>query len=84
LRRPATGRSPTRWTIEVADGHAGVHPGGADDPALTIRYGLADFVRVAAGLVDPAVPLLEDRASISGDLALAARLPEIFRAPRPR
>jgi hypothetical protein len=30
------------------------------------------------------VPLLEDRASISGDLALAARLPEIFRAPRPR
>jgi alkanesulfonate monooxygenase SsuD/methylene tetrahydromethanopterin reductase-like flavin-dependent oxidoreductase (luciferase family) len=83
LARPATGAPPTRWTIEVSDGHASAVPGGRDDPALTIRFQLADFVRVAAGKLDPAAPLLEDRASFEGDFALAARLPEMFGAPSP-
>jgi alkanesulfonate monooxygenase SsuD/methylene tetrahydromethanopterin reductase-like flavin-dependent oxidoreductase (luciferase family) len=83
LARPATGAPPTRWTIEVSDGRATATAGGADDPALTVRFRLADFVRVAAGKLDPAAPLLEDRASFEGDFALAARLPEMFGAPSP-
>jgi SCP-2 sterol transfer family len=83
LQRPATARPSTRWTIEVAGGHATARPGAAAEPALTLRIRLADFVRIAAGLLDPAIPLLHDRATLDGDLGLAARLPEIFRAPRP-
>jgi len=83
LSRPATGSGPVRWTILVQDGHASAQPGGAADPKLTVRYQLSDFLRIAAGTIDPAVPLLEDRASFEGEFALAARLPEMFGAPSP-
>ena len=83
LARPATNSSPTRWTIEVTNGSASARPGATSDAALTIRFNLADFVRIAAGTIDPAKPLLEDRASFEGDFALAVRLPEMFGAPSP-
>jgi hypothetical protein len=80
LARPATAGEPLLWTIEVVDGRASARPGTTPDPALTVRFPLGDFLRVAAGLLDPAVPLLEDRATLEGDLAVAARLPEMFAA----
>jgi len=83
LSRPATGSPPTSWTIAVSDGHAAASAGGTDDAALIVRFRLADFVRIAAGKMDPAAPLLENRASFEGDFALAARLPEMFGAPSP-
>jgi len=83
LARPATGATPARWTIEVSDGQASASPGDAPDPALTVRFELADFVRIAAGVLDPATPLLQNRASFEGDFTLAARLPEMFGAPSP-
>ncbi len=83
LQRPATGAPPARWTIEVVDGRATARPGGRDDAALTLRFRLSDFMRIAAGTIDPAEPLLRDRAAFEGDFALAARLPEMFGAPSP-
>jgi hypothetical protein len=83
LRRPESSRPPRLWTLEVLGGRAKARPAGAPSPALTIRIRLADFVRIAAGTLDPALPLLRNRGSITGDLALAARVPEMFRAPRP-
>jgi alkanesulfonate monooxygenase SsuD/methylene tetrahydromethanopterin reductase-like flavin-dependent oxidoreductase (luciferase family) len=83
LTRDATRAQPTHWTIEVMDGQAAARPGRAADAALTVRFGLADFVRIAAGKLDPALPLLEKRASFEGDFGLAARLPEMFGAPSP-
>jgi hypothetical protein len=65
----------------VSDGHATARPGASADAALRLRFDLADFVRIAAGTLDPAVPLMADRASFDGDFALAARLPEMFGAP---
>jgi hypothetical protein len=84
LSRPETERPPAKWTIEVLPGRAIARPGSVEDPVLTIRYRLADFVRVAAGLTDPATPMLRNRASFDGDFGLAVRLPEMFGAPRPR
>jgi hypothetical protein len=45
---------------------------------------VADFLRAAVGAIDPAESVLRNRATVKGDLAVAARLPEMFRAPRPR
>jgi hypothetical protein len=81
LARPATGSTPLVWSINVLDGEASARRGAAAAPALTIRYALADFIKMAAGTVDPAIPVLENRAAFDGDLALAARLPEMFGAP---
>jgi hypothetical protein len=84
LLRPETRRPAVRWTVEVRDGRAFAHPGSAEDPALTLRVRLADFIRIAAGTLDPVVPMLQNRATFEGDLGLAVRLPEMFGAPRPR
>jgi hypothetical protein len=83
LARPATGAPATRWTIEVLDGRAVAHAGGSDEAALRLRFDLADFIRIAAGTMDPAAPLLADRASFEGDFAVAVRLGEMFGGPSP-
>ncbi len=83
LTRPATGRAPLTWTIQIANGSASARRGAPPDPSLTVRYALADFMRMAAGTLDPATPILENRAQFEGDLALAARLPEMFGAASP-
>ena len=80
LQRPATGGPPLRWTVEVANGRARARRGGAEDAVLKLRLTLADFVRIGAGTVDPALPVLQGRASFQGDFGLAVRLPEMFRA----
>jgi hypothetical protein len=86
LTRPVTGGGSAAWIIEVLDGHAVARPGApaADGVALTLRMPMADFLRVAGGVIDPAEPLLSGRATLVGDLGLAARLAEMFGAPRPR
>jgi alkanesulfonate monooxygenase SsuD/methylene tetrahydromethanopterin reductase-like flavin-dependent oxidoreductase (luciferase family) len=81
LARPAAQEPPARWTIHVHNGRATAHQGADSNAKLTIRFTLADFVRIAAGAIDPAEPLLADRASFDGDFALAAKLPEMFGAP---
>jgi hypothetical protein len=78
LRRPATGAPPLRWTVEVSGRRARARPGAAERPALNLRVTLADFVRIGAGTIDPATPVLQGRASFEGDFGLAVRLPEMF------
>jgi hypothetical protein len=83
LTLPATGAKPRRFALRVDGGRAHVLDAAEVDgePAASLSLPLADFVRIAAGRIDPVEPLLHGRASISGDLALAARLPEMFGAP---
>ena len=83
LARGATGSAPAVWTIEIAGGRAAARPGPAADPALIVRFQLADFMRIAAGTLDPAQPLLENRASFEGNFNLAVKLPEMFGAASP-
>jgi SCP-2 sterol transfer family protein len=80
LRRPATGASPLRWTIEISGRRARARRGLSDDAAVRLRLSLADFIRIGAGTLDPAIPVLQGRASFQGDFGLAVRLPEMFGA----
>ncbi len=74
----ATATETAVWTVQIAAGRARARRGPAGAPALTLRLRLADFMRVIAGELDPAQPLLENRAEIEGELAVAVRLPEMF------
>jgi alkanesulfonate monooxygenase SsuD/methylene tetrahydromethanopterin reductase-like flavin-dependent oxidoreductase (luciferase family) len=67
-----------RWVVEIADGRASARPGSAADPALTVRAGLADFVRLAAREAYGPQLLLAGAIEIEGDFALAGRLSEMF------
>jgi alkanesulfonate monooxygenase SsuD/methylene tetrahydromethanopterin reductase-like flavin-dependent oxidoreductase (luciferase family)/putative sterol carrier protein len=69
------------WTITLGPERASVRPGTASAPALTLKLGLVDFVRIAGGDLDPGKALLTGRMDLEGDLAIAARLGEMFGQP---
>jgi alkanesulfonate monooxygenase SsuD/methylene tetrahydromethanopterin reductase-like flavin-dependent oxidoreductase (luciferase family)/putative sterol carrier protein len=69
------------WTVTLGPDHASVRPGTASAPALTLKLGVVDFVRMAGGDLDPGKALLTGRMDMAGDLAVAARLGEMFGQP---
>jgi alkanesulfonate monooxygenase SsuD/methylene tetrahydromethanopterin reductase-like flavin-dependent oxidoreductase (luciferase family) len=69
------------WTVTLGPEVATVRPGTADAPALTLKLGVVDFVRMAGGDLDPGKALLTGRLDMEGDLAIAARLGEMFGQP---
>ena len=69
------------WTVTLGPERADVRPGTANAPALTLKLGVVDFVRMAGGDLDPGKALLTGRMDMEGDLAIAARLGEMFGQP---
>lgn len=66
------------WGVRITPTAATVAPGPVVEPALTLQLGLADFLRLAAGELDPARLLLGGRLDLRGDFALAMRLGPMF------
>jgi alkanesulfonate monooxygenase SsuD/methylene tetrahydromethanopterin reductase-like flavin-dependent oxidoreductase (luciferase family) len=69
------------WTVAIEGERASSRPGPARAPALKVATGVADFVRIAGRDLDPGKALLTGRLDLEGDLALAARLGEMFGQP---
>jgi alkanesulfonate monooxygenase SsuD/methylene tetrahydromethanopterin reductase-like flavin-dependent oxidoreductase (luciferase family)/putative sterol carrier protein len=69
------------WTVTLGPEGASVRPATASAPALTLKLGVVDFVRIAGGDLDPGKALLTGRMDMEGDLAIAARLGEMFGQP---
>ncbi len=74
--------APWRWAIEVdsGTGHARLLEPAPLDAAVTIHFGLAEWVRVVAGVQDPLTAMVAGRCSIEGDVTLAVRLEAMFGA----
>ena len=72
--------SPARWAIRVKDGAARAVPGSNGSAAVTFRLSVPDFARLVAEEADPQELLFSGRFQVEGDLALAARVPEMFGA----
>ena len=66
------------WAMTIADGEAHATPGAADKPKLVVRAPLPVFLRVAAGELNGGLALMEGKIRLKGDLAVAARLGEMF------
>jgi alkanesulfonate monooxygenase SsuD/methylene tetrahydromethanopterin reductase-like flavin-dependent oxidoreductase (luciferase family)/putative sterol carrier protein len=75
-RRP--GGVSRAWTIEVTGEHARVREGKAVRPAVTIAVGLADFIRLVTGATSPFDLIAAGTLAIEGDMAVAARLGDMF------
>jgi len=78
----APAEAPWRWAIEV-DSNAGrarlLEPAPLE-AALTIRAGLADWVRVSAGVQEAVTAMAMGRFSVEGDVILAVRMEAMFGA----
>jgi len=75
--------SARTWTVSCGADGARARAAAAPDPGLTIKLGVADFLRVAAGELDPAKALLSGRLDLEGDFAVAMRLSAMFGQPSP-
>jgi hypothetical protein len=71
-------REPDHWTITIVGDKATARRGKASAPAVSVRIGLADFVRVAAGDMNPVKAMLSGRIEVEGDVTVAGRLVEMF------
>jgi SCP-2 sterol transfer family protein len=72
--------SPWRWAIEVdaEAGRAALLEPAPLDAAVTIHIGLAEWVRVLAGVDDALTAMVSGRCSIEGDVILAVRQEAMF------
>jgi class 3 adenylate cyclase/tetratricopeptide (TPR) repeat protein len=72
--------APWRWAIEVDSdrGRARLLEPAPLDAAVTVHFGLADWVQIAAGLQDPFTSIVAGRCSVEGDVRLAIRLEAMF------
>jgi 3-(3-hydroxy-phenyl)propionate hydroxylase len=73
----------TSWTVKAVGDRAFARRGAATAPALVVRIGLPDFLRMAAGEVDQVQLLKARRVGLMGDGLLAARLGPMFGRPAP-
>ena len=69
------------WTVTCGPEQARAREAAAPGPDLTVKVGVADFIRVAGRDLDPAKALLTGRMDLEGDFAVATRLGEMFGQP---
>ncbi len=74
--------APWRWAIEVdsVGGRARVLEPAPLEAAVTIHAGLAEWVRVSAGVENAITAMAAGRFSVEGDVILASRLEAMFGA----
>jgi len=71
------------WVIEITRERARVRGGRAARPAVTIAVGLADFIRLATGGTNAFDLIAAGKLTIDGDMAVAARLGDMFGGESP-
>jgi alkanesulfonate monooxygenase SsuD/methylene tetrahydromethanopterin reductase-like flavin-dependent oxidoreductase (luciferase family) len=83
LTHGGDGGRPDVWTVRIKGRRATVRRVESPNPAIRLRMAIPDFMRVVTREVDPALPLLQGRIAVEGDLRLAPRLGEMFGQPSP-
>ena len=71
------------WTVQITPTQAIPIAGRLADSALTLKVGLADFIRIIAGELKPVDLVMSGRMQLEGDFMLAAKLGPMFGEPAP-
>lgn len=75
--------TPARWRLRVDGTRVTASRDDSATPAVRVRIGLVDFARIIGGELNPALPMMEGRIGVEGDLGVALRLIEMFGGPSP-
>jgi putative sterol carrier protein len=70
------------WAMRIADGRCEVEPGRAESPRVTIRIGLADFLRLITGKANGMQLFMTGKLKVSGDLFFAQTYQGWFDRPQ--
>ncbi len=77
------GGSPRAWTIAISGERAGVRAGRPQHAAVTIGVGVADFIRLVTGGTNAFDLIAAGKLTLDGDMAVAARLGDMFAGESP-
>ena len=72
---------PRQFLMRVADGRCQTERGSAENPRVTIRIGLADFLRLVAGRLNGMQAFMSGKLKVSGDLFFAQTYQAWFNRP---
>jgi len=69
------------YNMRIADGHCEVGQGRAESPRVTLRIGLADFLRLLTGKANGMQLFMTGKLKVSGDLFFAQTYQAWFDRP---
>lgn len=69
---------PDTWTVHIDGDDTSARQGPSTDPLLTLRLGIADFVRLLGGELGSWDALVSRRMRMDGDMTVAMRLEDLF------
>lgn len=69
------------WTIMIVDRKATARPGFASDPKVTVSVSAPDLARLAVREIDRGQALVTGQLQVTGDIAFAQQLPDMFGEP---
>ncbi len=70
-----------QWTVKIADGTCTTSEGPADDPRLTLKIGLTDFVRLIFQQADGTQLFMSGKLKLQGDMMFAMQMQGFFERP---
>jgi putative sterol carrier protein len=72
------GDAPGEWWLKADRGEASTGPGLMPSADITVEAGSEDFLDLVEGRLEPLAAILGGKVKLSGNLALAQKLPSLF------
>jgi putative sterol carrier protein len=76
-----TGAESGVWAFEIIDGVGRVVPGGVENPDITFTVTDTIWVAIAEGRQDATKAFMTGKLTVSGDMMLALKVPDLFPVP---
>ncbi len=74
-----TGEGGGTWRVVLDNGKLSIVEGGVPDPELVITATAPDYVAISTGALNEQLAFMTGRIRAKGNLALAMKLPTIFK-----
>lgn len=79
LQFDLSGEGGGTWSLEVADGQCLVHEGTVDNPDLTLRMTVSDFLAMIRGELDSMKAVMSGKIGFKGNITLGMKLLKWFK-----
>jgi putative sterol carrier protein len=73
-----TGDDPGVWALHIVDGVCRLIPGGVEKPDVTFTLTSHDWLALEEGKLNPMQAFMTGKLKVTGDMALAMRVPQLF------
>ncbi len=73
-----TGDEASTWAFKITDGMGELIPGGVEHPDTTFTVSAQNWLAIAEGKLDSTKAFMTGKLKVSGDMALAMKVPQLF------